>query len=263
MYKEQAMDTPNVEDEYIAAFDPREYLDECFAEPDAEYRFSVQFMVNALRNLPSELLVLELGGGPTLYSAAMLAPLAREIHFSDYVPASLDEVRNWLNGEAHAFDWRPYIEIILEQEGLLATPQAIADREAEVRRKVTQVTWCNILAKTPLGQWPYKYDLVVAPHCTDVAANSVSEWRQVVRNIGTLVAPGGWLFISVSTGTTINTVGSQVFECVDLTGKDIYQGYIGAGFDQDTLFLDSTAAPAKYEYTGVIHAIARKIEDTP
>ncbi len=255
------METLNIEDEYIAAFDPREYLDECFAKPDAEYRFSVQFMVKALRNLPSDLLVLELGGGPTLYSVAMLAPQAREVHFSDYVLASLDEVRSWLNGEPHAFDWRPYIKIILEQEGQAATPQAIAKREAEVRRKVTRVTWCNILAEAPLGQWPHKYDLVVAPHCTDVAANNVSEWMQIIRNISTLVAPGGWLFISVSTGTTLNTVGPQVFECVDLTDAEMYHGYIGAGFEPDTLFLDSTSAPAKYEYTGVIHAIARKIED--
>ena len=60
------MDTAKSKNEYIASFDPREYLDECFAEPDAEYRFSVQFMVNALRNLPSDLLALEFGGGPSL-----------------------------------------------------------------------------------------------------------------------------------------------------------------------------------------------------
>jgi hypothetical protein len=92
-----------------------------------------------------------------------------------------------------------------------------------------------------------------------VAADTVSEWMQIMRNISTLVAPGGWLFISVSTGTTLNTVGSRVFNCVDLTNEEIHRGYIAAGFDPDSFHLDSATAPAKYEYTGVTHAIARKL----
>lgn len=247
-----------VSDTYINAFNPQEYLGECYTEPDAEYRFAVQFMVEALRKLPAELLVLELGGGPTLHSVAMLTPQAREVHFSDYVPANLAEVRRWLTQEAGAFDWRPYIKIILQEEGQSSTTHAIAAREAAMRQKVTCLTPGDILAPTPLGEkWPHLYDLVIAPHCTDVAANSVAEWMQIVANISHLVAPGGWLLIGVSTGTTLNTVGSQVFNCVDLNSGDIQQGYIAAGFDPNTIHLASAAAPAKYEYTGVIHAIAR------
>ena len=175
----------------------------------------------------------------------------------------MDEVRRWLTNESNAFDWRPYIEIILKEEGLAATAQAIAKREAEIRQKVTRIIRCNALAELPLGAWPHQYDLVVAPHCTDVAADTVSEWMQIVRNVSSLVAPGGWLFVSVSTGTTLNTVGSKIFNCVDLTDREIFQGYIAAGFDPDTFYLDSAAAPVKYEYTGVTHAIARKLNDVP
>ncbi len=250
------MDTTNP---YIAAFDPKEYLEECFAEPDAEYRFSVKFMVNALRTLPKNMQVLELGGGPTLYSAAMLAPYAQSIHFSDYVPASLNEVRKWLDNQADAFDWRPYIKIVLAEEGQPTTPEDITKREMEVRQKVTHLSQCDVSATAPLGEGAVLYDLVTAPHCTDVAANSVEEWLQIVQNISYLVAPGGWLFLSVTTGTIHNTVGPQVFDCVDLTQQDIYQGYTTAGFNLDTLHFESAVAPTKYEYSGASYAIAQKL----
>ena len=67
-----------------------------FSAPDDEDRFSVFFMARALTPLPDNLLIHEFGGGPALYSVAVLAPKAREIHFSDVVDASLHEVAAWL-----------------------------------------------------------------------------------------------------------------------------------------------------------------------
>ncbi len=253
-------------DEYIAVFDPKEYLDD-YGEPDEEGIFTLRFMIKVLRDMPTGLLALEFGGGPVLYSVATLVPRAREIHFCDYLAANLDEVQHWLDGETDAFDWTPYIKLVLEEEGEPATPEAVAQRAADMRRKVTRLSICDALDSAPLGQNAPQYDLVVAHHCTDVAAATVPEWMRIMRNISTLVKPGGWLLVSVTTGastnTFVNTVDQKSFPCVDLSDEAFYRGFMVAGCDPDTYRFDKLAVPADREYTGLTSAIARKLANHP
>ncbi|HRV91371.1 MAG TPA: guanitoxin biosynthesis pre-guanitoxin forming N-methyltransferase GntF, partial [Anaerolineae bacterium] len=256
------MITPPTGSDYIAAFDPKAYLAECYDGPDEEHIFNIQFLVEAVQSLPPDLMVLEVGGGPTLHSAAAVASHAREIHFCDYVPANLAEVRRWLDGQPDAFDWRPFIQVALLKANLPATPAAVEQRAAEMRRKLTRLLPCDVLQHAPLGDCAGQYDLVLAPHCTDVAAATPAQWQQVMHHITTLVKPGGRLFIAVTTGATRNTVGSKVFPCVDLSVEAIYQGYLAAGYDPHTFQLASIPAAAKYEFTGVAYAIAQKNPST-
>ncbi len=254
------MSTPDPDSKYTVDFDPREYLNEYYlVEPEIEDKFVVEFMVKALRDMPPDLLTLEFGGGPTLFAVAALASQSREIHFCDYVAASLDEVRRWLDNEADAFNWDPYIQLALEKEGQPTTPAAVAQRAADMRRKVTCLTPCDALAKAPLGQNAPQYDLVVAQAVTDTVAKSVPEWVQIMRNISTLVRPGGWLLISVLTGTSGYIVGQNCFPCVDLSDEDIYRGYMAAGYDPDTFRLEKLDAPGQRGYSGVASATARKL----
>lgn len=248
------------EDKYALEFDPREYLEEYYlVEPEIEDRFVMEFMVKALRKMPSELLTLEFGGGPTLFAVATLAPRSREIHFCDYVAASLDEVRHWLAGGPDTFDWSSYIRLSLELEGQPTTPAAVADRRAEMRRKVTCLSRCDARTSTPLGRCGRPYDLVVAQAVTDTAARNLTEWRQVMRNISTLVAPGGWFLISVLTGTRSYVVGEKQFPYVDLSEEDIYRGYVAAGFDPKSFYLERIDAPTGRGYAGVASATAQKL----
>ncbi len=248
------------EDKYALEFDPREYLNEYYLiEPDIEDRFVVEFMVKALNKMPSDLLTLEFGGGPTLFAVATLSPRSREIHFCDYVTASLDEVRHWLAGGPNTFDWTPYIKLTLGIEGQPTTPAAVAERRAEMRRKVTRLSRCDALCESPLGRCDLHYDLVVAQTVTDTAARTVPEWIQIMDNIGTLVAPGGWFLISVLTGTRAYLVGEKQFPYVDLSDEDIYRGYVAAGFDPETFYLERIDAPTGRGYAGVASATARKL----
>ena len=244
--------------DYIAAFDPRKYLQECFDGLDDEHIFNIEFLVDAIQQMPTNLMVLEIGSGPTLLSVAAIAPQAKEMHLSDYVPANLNEIQLWLDHQADAFDWQPFIKVALAKEGLPTTADAIKQRSSEMRRKVTRLLPCDVRQPAPIGEDARQYDLVLAPHCTDVAVATVSQWMEVVDNISKLVKPGGWLFIAVTTGATHNTVGSTVFACTDLTDEDLYEGYQRAGYDLKTYRLAKIQADSKYEYTGICYAIAQK-----
>lgn len=103
----------------------------------------------------------------------------------------------------------------------------------------------------------------MAHYCTDVAAATVAEWQQVMRHLSTLVRPGGWLLIGVTTGATQNTftyTGSpQIFPCVDLSDEDIYQGYLAAGYDPASLQWAKMSLPAGREYSGQTNVIGQKL----
>jgi len=253
-------------DEYHSAFHPRKYLEE-YGYPDPEGCFTVKFLVKALQVMPTNLFALEFGGGPMLYTVIALAAQAQEIHFSDYVPASLQEVERWLANDPTAFDWTDYTNTVLAIEGHTPTNSMIQQRLAQTRQKITRLISGDALANAPLGPSAPAYDLVTAHYCTDVAAATFEEWVQIMKNISTLVKPGGWLVIGITTGATSNTFvynGPAVsFDCVDLTPDDIRRGYEIAGFDIKSLYLEPFTLPDNREYSGQINAMACKLRDEP
>ncbi len=246
--------------DFEAAFDPRAYLNEYFSGGiDDEDRFTAQFIARVLKNVPGGILAHEFGGGPALYSVAALAARAREIHFSDAVPASLEEVRRWLAGKPDAFDWKPYIRLALEAEGSPADEAAVQRREDEMRARLTRLMLCDAQSFQPLGPEEPVYDLVAANHCTDVAAASAEEWFQVIRNVSSLVKPGGWLIVTVTGGTRTYTVGSQKFACADLSADDVLLGLLQAGYNPATLSVAVHAVEGQREYSGIIAGAGQKL----
>ena len=243
---------------FETSFDARAYLEEYFTELDDEDLFMARVMGKLLRPLPGQLSVHEFGGGPTLYSVAALCAKAREIHFSDAVSSSLAEVQRWLDGKPEAFDWQPYIRLALEAEGNAATSETIAQRATDMRHRLTRLMLCDAQSHTPLGDPGLTYDLVAAHHCTDVAATTVDEWYQVMQNVSSLVVPGGWLIISVTTGANLYTVGANQFRCVDLTPEQVVRGYRTAGYEPDSIAIEKHTVEEDREYSGVIVAVARK-----
>lgn len=239
-------------------FDPKGYLKELFGAPDDEDCFSISFIVRALKSLPDQLFVHEFGGGPTLYSVVALAAKAREIHFSDVVDASLREVDIWLKGQPDAYDWNPYIALALEAKGMPVTKAAIAERAALTRKVVTQLMHCDAQRNPPIELENTQYDLVTAHHCTDVAATNVAEWQQVLQNVTTIVRPEGWLMLSVTTGACTYQVGNVIFECVNLTKEDVQKGLLSAGYDKESILLETYKVKHAHEYSGIMIAMARR-----
>jgi hypothetical protein len=258
LYSSGEIHNPNRQD-FESSFIPREYLDQYFTGGvDDEDRFTAAFIAEALSCMPDHLLAHEFGGGPTLYSVAALAAKAREIHFSDVVQANLDEVEHWRSGGADAFDWKPYIRLALESEGSPADDPAVQLREDEMRRRLTRLMLCDAQLPAPLGDTSLHYDLLAAHHCTDVAATSAAEWFQVLKNVTTLVSPGGWLLVTVTTGTKIYTVGNTNFRCTDLTEEDFRNGFTQAGYEPETLQIKTHMVEGNREYTGIIAAVGRR-----
>jgi NNMT/PNMT/TEMT family len=239
-------------------FDPKAYLKEMFATPDDEHQFSIRFIVEALNSLPNQLFIHEFGGGPTLYSVAALAAKAREIHFSDVVEANLREVESWLKGKPGMHDWSPYIALALRAEGVPITGATITERAALMRKVVKQLMHCDAQKNPPIALENVQYDLVAAHHCTDVAATTVKGWIAVVKNVTNIVRPGGWLMLSVTTGSRTYKVGDVIFECVNLTKEEIQDGLVATGYRKESIILETYEVEHPQEYSGIMLALARR-----
>ncbi len=255
----EKQEAPNAED-FEGAFKPEEYLEEYFGMGlnDEDY-FQAKFLTSAVAQLPRGFVAHEFGGGPALYSVAALAARAGEIHFSDVVHAAVEEVQHWVDGKANTFDWKPYIRITLEAEGIEPTDAAVLEREAQMRRLLTRLMICDAQHPQPLEDASLIYDLVAANHCTDVAATTVPEWLQVMRNVSTLVKPGGWMIVMVTAGSRVYTVGEHRFRCADLTPENMYEGFAQAGFDTKTLRIETHHVEIPREYNRIIAAMGQKL----
>ena len=239
-------------------FDPREYLRQYFNAPGEEDRFTLKFWIEHIRHLPPGVRVLEYGGGPTLYSVLALARKASSVHFSDYVPACLAEVRRWMAGEPGAHDWQPYTRYILELEGLAYDEAAMTAREAALRRQLTRLSEGDARAEQILSDPRPPYDVITAHHCLDVAARDLPEFKRMVRRLAEMLTSGGLFLLSVTTGTSNYTVDGVVFPCLDLTWEHVSESLIEAGIDPQRRY--HAAMPVeREEYSGVLLSAGWKV----
>ena len=241
-------------------FDPREYLDEYYKDLGAENVALLRFFVDACRGLPRDTVLLDFGGGPTIYPLIAASKAVREIHFSDYLDANLEEVRRWLRGDEAAFDWRPFIQKTLEFESGRAHCSAshVERRADEIRRRVTRLLRCDA-SRTPPIEGCGGYDVVVSNFCAESATPDRAIWQAYMHNIGSLVRPGGTLIVSALKGATCYSVGSRSFPAVDISEDDIAEVLADSGFSEKRIAVRSAPAdrPTRL-YAGVMMAVATK-----
>ncbi len=233
-------------------FDPRQYLRANFPAPSEDDCLSLKFWINHICHLPDGVRALEYGGGPALYSVLALARKASTIHFSDHVPANLAEIRRWLVGHPDAYDWRPYTRLILKLEGSPNDDDAIAKREAALRRQMIALSEGDARVETMLVDPRSPYDVITAHHCLDVAAHDLPDFKRMVLRLAEMLTPRGLFLLSITTGTTTYTVDGVVFPCLDLTPEQVCESLVEAGLDPDRIE-HITIPVASEEYTAMHH----------
>jgi hypothetical protein len=248
-----------------ADFDPREYLDEYYTDLGAENLALLRFFVEACRDLPRDGVLLDFGGGPTVYPLIAAATHVREIHYSDYLDANLEEVRKWLRGDEAAFDWFSFVEktIELETEAPCSAVH-VERRKSEIRKRVTRLLHCDASRTPPIDGCRAGYDVVVTNFCAESATSDRGIWRAFMHNITSLVKPGGKLILSALKGATCYSVGSKTFPAVDISEEDLAEVLTESGFPEKHLAIRSTPAdrPSRL-YEGVIMAVATKMSEEP
>lgn len=238
-----------------ASFDhdwvPGEYLADYYREVEADELETIAFFVDAIRRAPAGEPVLFFGVGPTLHHVFLAAPHASEIHLADYLPANLREIERWIERCPDAHDWRPFVRYTLQCEGI-AEPadEQIARREELTRARITRLLQVDARMAQPLDE---RYATVVSAYCADSATDDRGTWETFMRNIGSLVRPGGVFLTSALRRCRYYVVGGKRFPSANVDEHDL-RAVLGPEAVVETRELAEHAAQG---YRGIVLAWAQ------
>ena len=148
------------------------------------------------------------------------------------MPENRAEVEKWLAAQDDAHDWRAFTMATLRLEGNPDPTEAQANaREQQARDCITRVLPCDVTDADPLGSAMRGfYPLVMAHYCAEAVSTSKEKWRVYMRNIISLVKPGGVLIISAIGGANFYRMGDLNFPCTKLNGQDVLASLCDNGF---------------------------------
>lgn len=253
------MDAPTVTEDWTH-FDPAAYLDEYYGDIESENLALLRFLADTYRNIPKGGLLLDFGGGPTIYPLISAVTRVDEIHFSDYLEANLEEVRRWIAGDPTAFDWDAFIRKALELETATSCTDAeVARRASAIRERITRLVRCDASRTPPIEHSHQRYDVLLTNFCAESVTSDWGEWQTYMANILSMLKPGGWLVISALKGATQYSVGSQSFPAVDISEGELIELLEQNGFPRKRIQLQSVPAdrPTR-DYTGLMLVVAEK-----
>ncbi|WP_216894050.1 guanitoxin biosynthesis pre-guanitoxin forming N-methyltransferase GntF [Nocardia alni] len=213
---------------------PRDYLAQFYeGDVDPGNQALLRFYATVYLDLAGRSL-LEFGGGPTIYSIITAARTAGWIHFCDYNSACLHEVDLWWRNGDDAFDWSRFIDYALQCEKDGAGSGAAGDvlqRAGLLRRRIRQISYCDILADDPLlGCSLGPYGVVANTFCLDSMIEDKAQWEGLNRKLAGLVDRKG-LYVTVSLLNASHwTAGGVRYPAVTLTPGDVLDLYADLGF---------------------------------
>lgn len=211
---------------------------------------------------------IEVGCGPTLHHAIMLAPYIKQLILSDYLEENLVFVRSWVDCLPTAWNWNKYTNYCLAEEGVKPTPESIKAREELTRSKIKNLKSVNLLSSTPLGTEQQQFDLVAAFYCTEEIALTKTRWQEVITSLTSIIKPGGYLLMSCLADSNYYHIcrsdGSvKELPCVKISEIDVKQTLENLKFDMNNIIIEFTHTPSQSEegVPGVILTLAHKLND--
>ena len=221
-------------------FDARRYLITRFSQPRGSVmyrltRFYVQCYHDFYRKFhtdwdTSQARVLELGGGPAIYPLISAVPFVAEINFTDYSEANRKEVLLWKNKDPCAYDWAPYFKHVVNTLEGVTDPVASALREEELRRMIQDVAQCDLLDEDIVSPTYEPFDIISCNLCCDAVSKSTEQYIEVLKKIGLLLKPNGYLTSLVCEGAQCYAVGETTYRSLFLTVQDISDSHSKAGY---------------------------------
>jgi nicotinamide N-methyltransferase len=241
-----------------AVFSARDYLEEYYSTLPSENEALIGFLVKAFSDVPSGVRVLEVGSGPTMFTALAAARRAKEIHLSEFHYANRLEVQMWLDSDGACFDWSSYTRLMLRLEGQDTSALAVAQRELLTRGLVRSVVHCDVTRQPSVEYLGTSYDVVVSNMCLEAVAQTVEEWQTYLQNATATLRPGGKLILTAVKGSQSYSVGQEVFRVLPLFEHDVERAVTGAGFH--TFKLETTWADHPiHTYDGLMFVTATKL----
>ncbi|MEA5463711.1 guanitoxin biosynthesis pre-guanitoxin forming N-methyltransferase GntF [Leptothoe sp. PORK10 BA2] len=213
-------------------WDPKKYLQEYYSDIMPDEQYCLEFLTESLKRMAPVPFALDFGSGPIISHIIPLVTKAQVVHVSEYIESNLLELKKWLSADKEAYDWRLFTQKVLQLEGNHeSTAFDVQQRESEVRKKVTHVIPGDVRETHPLGESKHCfYPLVTAHYCAEGISLNKDEWRTYMRNIMSMVQPGGTLITSACGSGNYYRVGESCFPSTELNPQDVLSCFLENGF---------------------------------
>jgi NNMT/PNMT/TEMT family len=249
-----------------STWNPKEYLDEYYSDIMSDEKLCLEFLIESLKKIRSVDIALDFGAGPIISHVLPLVVKAKEIHISEHLESNRLELQKWLADDIGAFDWRNSTFEVLRLESCPTPTEVKAQqREELVRQRVTQVLPGDVRNSDPLGiNKRGFYPLVTAHYCAEGISQSKPEWLVYMKNIMSMVKPGGVLITSACGSGAFYRVGDLYFPSTKLEPQDVLSCFLNNGFmdvdirvrqlsdhSEQGFFCNIFAAGVKLDFTSV------------
>ncbi|XP_065907791.1 nicotinamide N-methyltransferase-like [Dysidea avara] len=199
----------------------------------------------------STALLLELGGGPCIYSYVSAVPHVAKIYHSDYVKANLDEVSMWKNKDPDAFDWSPYFKHVVQKLEGRTSSCAVLEREDKLRSLLRLIP-CDIKADVIAPAVTIPVDILSSSFCLGSSYDTLEEYKVGLKKVYDMITPNGFFVSQTTIHLTWFKHGNKMYYAAfSLSLEDVKQYYKEAGFN--VLHADTWSKP-KELITGSISA---------
>ncbi|XP_036115796.1 nicotinamide N-methyltransferase [Molossus molossus] len=236
-------------DTYLSHFNPRDYLEKyySFGSTQSAENQILRFLLKNLFNIfcvagvKGDLLI-DIGSGPTIYQLLSACESFKTIIATDYTDQNLQELEKWLKKEPGAFDWSSVVSYVCELEGNRAKGQ---EKEEKLRRAVKQVLKCDVTQSQPLGAVSLPLaDCVLSTLCLDAACPDLPAYRAALRNLSSLLKPGGYLVMADVLKSSYYMIGEQRFSSLSLDRAAVEAAVREAGYAIQQLEVVSQRYPS-------------------
>ncbi|KYO36652.1 hypothetical protein Y1Q_0024332 [Alligator mississippiensis] len=132
----------------------------------------------------------------------------------------------WLK-ELGALDLTPAVKYVCELQG---QKEKWAEKEEKLRKKVKQVLKCDVRKRSPLAPVTLPMaDCLLSMLCLEAVCKDLATFRAAVKNISSLVKPGGHLVLNTVLKGTYYLVGQHNFSCLGLDQESVEAAVRDAG----------------------------------
>ena len=95
-----------------------------------------------------------------------------------------------------------------------------------LRNAILVMIKCDLKKELIFDNYVSKVDLIISSLCLEAVAESVGEYKSIIKNIASYLNPGGYLVFFAVLEETFYMVENQRLPCLFLTKKDIENSLI-------------------------------------
>ncbi|XP_067421834.1 nicotinamide N-methyltransferase [Emydura macquarii macquarii] len=251
-------------DDYQAEFDPKAYLEYYKLGEGTLGEENLNFVLkHYCKTFTSGVVkgdtLIDIGSGPTIYQLLSACESFKEIIATDYTYRNHLELEKWLKNEPGAFDWSPVVKYVCELEGNRGKE---AEKEAKLRKTIKQVLKCDVHKSNPMDPLILPpADCLGSSLCLEAACKDLNAYRVALKNISSLLKPGGHLVLSGDLGCSFYMVGPKRFSCLVLREEFLREVLSETGVfiqEFEVLYRDDKIIDDSCDFSGMYFIVACK-----